>query len=160
MIAAINPWLLIGAASLILASFFGGVTAGKKLERTTWLQAQIELQAAADAETARANEVAKLYGTALSTSQDTAFKLRRKLNEQREQLASCIPGGGVRFTPAFTGLYNDALQTDARHPGQPVGEATGTDAATVLATHTENGLRWKNCRLQLNSLIDILEPMK
>jgi len=160
MIPGLNPWLLIGVLLATLASFFGGVTAGKKMERSTWLQAQIELQAAKDAETRRANQVAKAYGTALSTSQDTAFNLRRKLNEQREQLASCLPGGGVRFTPTFAGLYNDALQTDARHSGQPVGEAAGTDAATVLDTHTENGLRWKNCRLQLNSLIDILEPMK
>ena len=160
MIPGLNPWLLIGVLLAILASFFGGVTAGKKMERSTWLQAQIELQAAKDAETRRANQVAKAYGTALLTSQDTASTLRRKLNEQREQLASCLPGGGVRFTPAFTGLYNDALQTNARHPGQPAGEAAGADAVTVLDTHIENGRRWSACRLQLNALIDILEPLK
>jgi len=160
MFGPLNPWLLLGALAAAVAVFFGGVSAGKKMERSTWLQAQIELQAAKDLETARANEIAKLYGTALSTSQDTAFNLRRKLNEQREQLASCLPGGGVRFTRAFAGLYNDALQTNAGHPGQPAGEAAGTDAVTVLDTHVENGLRWKNCRLQLNSLIDILEPLQ
>jgi len=156
----LNPWLIAGLLLALSASFIGGVSTGKDLERATWLEREVELQAAKDLETARANEIAKLYGTALSTSQDTAFNLRRKLNEQREQLASCLPGGGVRFTAAFSGLYNDALQTDARHPGQPAGEATGTDAVTVLDTHTENGLRWKNCRLQLNSLIDILEPLQ
>ena len=160
MLGAMNPWLLIGAASLILASFFGGLNAGKTMERATWLEREQELQIAKDAETARANQVAKLYGAALLTSQDTASSLRRKLNDQREQLASCIPGGGVRFTPAFTGLYNDALQTNARHPGESAGAAPGTDAFAVLDTHIENGNRWKACRLQLNALIDILEKQQ
>lgn len=160
MIKALNPWLLLGALLAILASFIGGMSAGKKLERAGWLEREQELQALADQETERANQIALIYGTSLSTSQDTAFNLRRKLNEQRDQLAACLPGGGVRFTPAFAGLYNDALQTNAGHPSQPVGEAAGADATAVLDTHIENGRRWKNCRDQLNSLIDILEPMQ
>lgn len=160
MIKALNPWLLLGALLAILASFIGGMSAGKKLERTTWLEREQELQKLADQETARANEIAKLYGTALSTSQDTAFNLRRKLNEQRDQLAACLPGGGVRLSGGFVSLFNDALQTNAGHPGQPVGEAAGADATAVLDTHIENGRRWKNCRDQLNSLIDILEHKK
>jgi len=158
MIPGVNPWLLIGVASAILVSFFGGVTAGKKLERTAWLEREVELQQIADAETERANKIATIYGTSLNEIQDVSHNLRRKLNEQRDQLASCIPGGGVRFTPGFVGLYNDALQTNATNSGKPVGEATGASADTILATHIENGYRWRVCRNQLNALIDILEP--
>ena len=156
----LNPWLIVGLLSAVLASFIGGISVGKDLERADWLQAHQDQQKLADAETARANKIAMLYGTALSTSQDTAFNLRRKLNEQRDQLATCTTSGGVRLTPAFAGLYNDSLQTNAGNPSKPVGEAAGTDAVTVLDTHIENGRRWKNCRDQLNSLIDILEPAK
>ena len=155
-----NPWLLIGAASAILASFFGGINVGTKMERTSWLEREQELQAQVQAETKRANQVAVIYGEALVTSQDTALRLRKQFNEQREQLSSCLPGGGVRFTPAFVGLYNEALQTDAANPGQPAGEASGADPAAVIDTHIENGRRWKDCRSQLNSLIDILEAQK
>lgn len=160
ILPTINPWLLLAAVSAILASFIGGMSAGKSLERSDWLEREQELQAQAQAETERANHVAVIYGESLVTSQDTVFKLRRKLNEQREQLASCLPGGGVRFTGAFVGLYNEALQTDAADTGKPAGEAAGTDAATVLDAHIENGRRWKNCRDQLNSIIDILEAQK
>ena len=160
MVMGISPWLLIGAASLILASFFGGLSAGAKMERASWLEQQQELRALADKETARANEIATIYGQSLSKSQDTAHNLRRKLNEQRDQLASCLPGGGVRFTGAFVGLYNDALQTGTANPGQPAGEADGASADTVIDAHIENGRRWKDCRSQLNSIIDILEATK
>ena len=160
ILPTINPWLLIGAASLILASFIGGISVGTKMERSDWLEREQELQAQAQAETERANQVAGVYGESLVTSQDTAYQLRRKLNEQREQLASCLPGGGVRFTPAFAGLYNEALQGDAANSSEPAGAAAGTDAATVIDTHIENGRRWKNCRNQLNALIDILESTK
>ena len=160
MVMGINPWLLIGAASLILASFIGGISVGTKMERSEWLEREQELQAQVAAETKRANQVATIYGESLVTSQDTAFKLRRKLNEQRDQLASCLPGGGVRFTGTFVGLYNDALQTDTANPGQPAGEADGASADTVIDAHIENGRRWKDCRSQLNSLIDILEAQK
>lgn len=160
MVMGTNPWLLIGALSAILASFIGGISVGTKMERSDWLEREQELQALADKETARANEIATIYGQSLSKSQDTAFNLRRKLNEQRDQLASCLPGGGVRFTGAFVGLYNEALQTDAPNPSQPVGEADGARTDTVLDTHIENGKRWKNCRDQLNSIIDILEAQK
>ena len=160
MFGTINPWLLLGAASLILASFFGGISVGTKMERSEWLEREQELQAQVQAETERANQVAVIYGESLVTSQDTAFKLRRKLNEQREQLAACLPGGGVRFTGAFVGLYNEALQVNAANPGEPTGEADGASADTVIDAHIENGRRWKDCRSQLNSLIDILEAQK
>jgi hypothetical protein len=160
ILPTINPWLLIAAVSAILASFFGGVSAGKKMERSDWLEREAQYQQQVQKETDRANEVATIYGLSLNQSNDKAANLRRQLNEQREQLASCLPGGGVRFTPAFAGLYNDALQSNAADSGKPSGEAAGTDAATVLDTHIENGKRWKNCRDQLNSLIDILEPAK
>ena len=160
MSGTINPWLLIGALSVILASFIGGISVGTKMERSDWLEREQELKDQVQAETERANQVAVIYGEWLVTSQDTAFKLRRKLNEQREQLASCLPGGGVRFTGAFVGLYNEALQTDAANPGQSAGEASGADPAAVIDTHIENARRHKDCRSQLNSLIDILEAQK
>lgn len=156
----LNPWLILGCLVALSASFIGGVSAGKKWERTGWLEREVELQKQVDAETKRANNIALIYGKSLATSQDTAFQLRRKLNEQRDQLASCLPGGGVRFTGAFVGMYNAALQANAANPGQPAGEADGTGADTVLETHIENGRRWTDCRSQLNSLIDILEPLQ
>lgn len=160
MFGTINPWLLIGAASAILASFIGGISVGTKMERTEWLEREQAYQAEVQAETDRANQVAVLYGESLSKSQDTAFNLRRKLNEQREQLAACLPGGGVRFTGAFVGLYNEALQGDAANPSQPAGEASGADPAAVIDTNIENGRRWKDCRNKLNALIDILKSKK
>ena len=160
MIKALNPWLLLGALLAILASFIGGMSAGKKLERTSWLEREQELQKLADQETERANQIALIYGTSLSTSQDTAFNLRRKLNEQRDQLASCLPSGGVRLSGSFVSLFNDALQADAGNPVAPAGEATGADPAELADAHIENGRRWKACRLQLNALIDILDRAK
>lgn len=160
ILPTINPWLLLAAVSAILASFIGGMSAGKSLERSDWLEREAQYQQQVQAETNKANEIATIYGLSLNQSNDKAANLRRQLNEQREQLASCLPGGGVRFTPAFAGLYNEALQTDAADTGKPAGEAAGTDAATVLDTHIENGKRWKNCRDQLNSIIDILEAQK
>lgn len=157
ILPTINPWLLLAAVSAILASFIGGMSAGKSLERSDWLELEAQYQQQVQAETNKANEIATIYGLSLNQSNDKAANLRRQLNEQREQLAACLPGGGVRFTPAFAGLYNEALQTDAADTGKPAGEAAGTDAATVLDTHIENGKRWKNCRDQLNSIIDILE---
>jgi hypothetical protein len=160
MFPVLNPWLLLGAVSVIAASFFGGLSAGKKIERSAWLEREQEYQSQIQAETDRANKVATIYSQSLATSQDTAFNLRRKINEQREQLASCLPGGGVRFSSAFVGLYNDALQSPAANTGKPAGPPDGAGADTVLDTHVENGRRWKDCRTQLNSLIDILEPLQ
>ena len=160
MVMGTNPWLLIGALSAILASFIGGISVGTKMERTSWLEREQELQAQVQAEEERANQVATIYGESLGKSQDTAFNLRRKLNEQRDQLASCLPGGGVRFTGAFVGLYNEALQGNAADSGEPSGEASGADPVAVLDTHIENGRRHKDCRTQLNALIDILEAQK
>lgn len=157
ILPTINPWLLIAAASAILASFIGGMSAGKSLERSEWLEREAQYQQQVQAETDRANKVATIYGLSLNQSNDKAANLRRQLNEQREQLASCLPGGGVRFTGDFVRLYDGALQSNAADTGKPVGEATGADAVAVLDTHIENGKRWKNCRDQLNSLIDILE---
>lgn len=157
ILPTINPWLLLAAASAILVSFFGGMSAGKSLERADWLEREAEYQQQVRKETERANEVATIYGLSLNQSNDKAANLRRLLNEQREQLASCLPGGGVRFTGDFVRLYNSALQSNAADTGKPAGEATGADAVAVLDTHIENGKRWKNCRDQLNSLIDILE---
>lgn len=157
ILPTINPWLLIAAASAILASFIGGMSAGKSLERSEWLEREEQHRALVKAETQRANQVAMIYGKSLQTSQDTAHQLRRKLNEQREQLASCDVRGGVRFTPAFIRLHDDALQADAANSSEPAGAASGADSAAILDTHIENGRRWKDCRNQLNALIDILE---
>lgn len=160
MIPGLNPWLLIGALLATLASFIGGVSVGKDLERADWLERDRQLQAQVDAETERANQIALIYGTSLSTSQDTAYQLRRKLNEQRDQLASCLPGGGVRLSGGFVSLFNDALQADAGNPGEPAGASDGASPAEVADISIENGHRWKACRLQLNALIDILETAK
>ena len=160
ILPTINPWLLIAAASTILVSFFGGTSTGKKLERSEWLEREAKCQQQVQAETDRANEVATIYGLSLNQSNDKAANLRRQMNEQRKQLASCLPGGGVRFTGDFVRLYDGALQSNAADTGKPAGEATGADAVAVLDTHIENGKRWKNCRDQLNSLIDILENRK
>lgn len=160
ILPTINPWLLIAAASAILASFIGGMSTGKKLERSEWLEREAKYQQQVQAETDRANEVATIYGLSLHQSNDKAANLRRQLNEQREQLASCLPGGGVRFTPAFIRLHDDALQADAANSSEPAGAASGADAAAILDTHIENGRRWKDCRNQLNALIDILESTK
>ena len=160
MFGAINHWLLIGALSASLASFIGGISVGTKMERSDWLEREQELKAQVQAETERANQVAVIYGESLVTSQYTALRLRKQLNEQREQLASCLPGGGVRFTPAFVRLHDDALQADAANPSEPAGAASGADSAAILDAHIENGRRWKDCRNQLNALIDILESTK
>lgn len=155
-----NPWLLIGALSAILASFIGGISVGTKMERTEWLERKQAYQAEVQAETDRANQVAVIYGESLGKSQDTVFNLRRKLNEQRDKLASCLPGGGVRLTDSFVGVFNEALQSNAADSSKPTGEASGADPVAVLDTHIENGRRWKGCRDQLNSIIDILEAHK
>ena len=160
ILPTINPWLLLAAVSAILASFIGGLSAGKSLERSDWLEREAKYQQQVQAETNKANEIATIYGLSLNQSNDKAANLRRQLNEQREQLASCSPGGGVRFTSDFVRLHDDALQADAANPGEPAGEASGADSAEVLDTHIENGRRWKDCRNQLNALIDILESTK
>lgn len=159
---ALNPWLLLGALLAALALFGSGISVGKDLERAEWLDREQQNQAMVDAETARANQIAMTYGAALNTANDTAATLRRKLNEQRDQLATCLPGGGVRFTGAFVRLHDDALQSGGGNPDQPAGSPAGTGVAAdrILDTQIENGRRWKACRDQLNALIDILEPKR
>jgi hypothetical protein len=154
----VNPWLILGAVSAVLASFGIGAKVGSDMTETKWLKKEAEYQAQVDAESKRANEVAMIYGKSLQTSQDTASRLRRELNNVRNELSTCMPGGGVRFTGDFVRLFNHGLQTSAADTGQSAGETAGADDVTVLETHIENGKRWKQCRDQLNSLIDILEP--
>ena len=157
MILGANPWLILGALSLSAVTFIGGMSVGKQLERTSWLERDQEYQEQLNQENKRSQEVAKIYSLSLQQSQDQSANLRRKLNEQQLKLDHCIPGGGVRFTPAFTGLYNEALQTSTRDTKQSISEAAGTDSIELLSTHIENGRRHKDCRNQLNALIDILE---
>jgi hypothetical protein len=152
----LNPWLLLGAATAVLAACGSGIVVGKKLERTAWLEREAAYQQQVQAETDRANEVAQAYGLALNQSNDKAAQLRRKIHEQRDQLASCTSAGGVRLTPDFVGLYDAALQTNPANPGEPAGETGGADPVELLAVQVENGQRWKSCRDQLNALIDIL----
>jgi hypothetical protein len=156
----LNPWLLLGVLTAGLVLFGSGVKVGSDMNEAKHMAALEAHREQVAAETARANKTATIYGQSLMASQDTAYQLRRKLNEQREQLATCLPGGGVRFTPAFVGLYNDALQTNAGNPSQPTGQADGASAFDVAETQIENGRRWYACRSQLNSLIDILEPQR
>lgn len=160
MIGLTNPWLLLGALLVILASFGTGAKVGANWNEGKHLAAMAEQQKLTDAETARANKVAMIYGESLLISQDTASKLRRDLNNARGKLATCTPDGGVRFTPAFVGLRNDALQADAGDPGKPADPAAGTGvtADDLAEQDIENGRRWKACRSQLNALIDILGP--
>lgn len=162
MIPGLNPWLLLGALSAALVLFGSGISVGRDLERTEWLERDQQHQEAVQAETARAGQVAMAYGTALNEANDKATTLRRKLDEQRDQLAGCLPGGGVRFTPAFTSLHDAALQSASRDSTEPAGPAAGAGvtADRVLDTQIENGRRWRACRDQLNALIDILEPKR
>ena len=153
-----NPWLLLGAVFAALALFGAGVNVGADLNEGKHLAAADAQKKLTDAETARANQVATIYGQSLLTSQDTASKLRRDLNNARGKLATYTPDGGVRFTPAFVGLRNDALQTDAADPGKPADPSAGAGvtADDIAEQDIENGRRWKACRSQLNALIDIL----
>lgn len=152
-----NRWLLAGALLAILVSFTGGVAAGKSMERTTWLEEEREYAQLIQEESTRANQVAEIYGMSLASSQDTVFHLRRKLNEQKEQLASCVPGGGMRLTPVFVGLYDEALQASPTDTSKPADSSTGASAAEVLDIQIENGRRWKQCRDQLNALIEVVK---
>lgn len=158
----LNPWLLLGALLAALALFGSGISVGKDLERAEWLERDRQHQEAMAAETKRADQIAMAYGTALNEANDKASTLRRKLDEQRDQLAACLPGGGVRFTGAFVRLHDEALQSGGGDSAQPAGPAAGAGVAAdrVLDTQIENGRRWKACRDQLNALIDILEPKR
>ena len=161
MIPVVNPWMLLGAVSIALALFGSGVKVGADLAAAKYLKARQALQDKADQEEKRANQVAAIYGQSLLTSQDTAFELRRRLNETKSNLARCNQAdGGVRFTGAFVGLRNDALQSGAGNSIKPTDPPTGAGitADQLIEQDIENGRRWKACRLQLNALIDILEP--
>ena len=158
MIGALNPWLLLGGVLVILASFGTGVKTGIDWNEGKHLAAMAEQQKLIDKETERANQVATIYGESLLTSQDTASKLRRDLNNVRGKLTVCDSAGGVRFTPEFVGLRDAAMQTDAGHSGKSADPAAGAGATAdeLLENDIENGRRWKACRSQLNALIDVL----
>lgn len=158
MIGALNPWVLLGAVLAALALFGAGVNVGVDLNEGKHLAALAEQQKLTDAETERANQVAAIYGESLLTSQDTASKLRRELNNVRGKLTVCDSAGGVRFTPEFVGLRDAAMQTDAGHPGKSADPAAGAGATAdeLIENDIENGRRWKACRSQLNALIDVL----
>lgn len=158
----LNPWLLLGALSAILVSFIGGVSVGKDLERAEWLERDRQHQAATEAETARANEIAVMYGTALNSANDVATALRRKMNEQRAHLSECQPSGDVVLNDTFVRVYNAALQSGSGDAGEPAGASggAGTTPDRVLDTHIENGRRWRACRDQLNAVIDAYEGQK
>jgi hypothetical protein len=142
--------------------FGSGISVGKDLERAEWLERDQRQSKLVEAETERAAVVAQAYGTALNDANDKATTLRRKLDEQHNQLANCLPGGGVRFTPAFASLHDAALQSASRDSAEPTGAPAGAGVAAdrVLDTQIENGRRWRACRDQLNALIDILEPKR
>lgn len=158
MIGLTNPWLLLGAVLVVLSSFGAGLKAGATWNEGKHLAALAEQQKLTDAETARANKVATIYGESLLTSQDTVSKLRKELSNARGKLATCTPDGGVRFTAAFVGLRNSALQAAATDTGKPADPPAGAGATPddILDQDIENGRRWKACRLQLNALIDAL----
>lgn len=158
MFGALNPWLLLGALLAILASFGAGMNVGTRMAEANHSEALVEQQKLTDQETARANQIALIYGESLNTSQDVAVKLRKELNNARGKLTSCSPGNVVRFTGDFVRLHNDALQAGPADTSKPVDSPTGAGvtADELIDTGIENGRRWKGCRDQLNALIDIL----
>ena len=157
----LNPWLLLAALLAILGSFIGGLSAGKDIERSAWLEREMQHQKTVDQETSRANGVAILYGNALNESQETAAKLRRQLNESRKNLSDCS-SGNARLNAEFVRLRDEAMQSASADSGKPSGAADGAgiDPADLLEIDIENGRRWKSCRQQLNALIDILGDSK
>lgn len=158
MTGVLNPWSLLAGVLLILASFGTGVKVGVKWNEGEHLAAMAEQQKLTDAETERANQVAMIYGESLLTSQDTASKLRKELNDVRGKLTVCDGAGGVRFTPEFVGLRDAAMQADGKNTAKlaysPAGASVTADE--LVENDIENGRRWKACRTQLNALIDIL----
>lgn len=157
MFGVVNPWLLVGALSAILASFFGGLSAGKDIERSNWLERESQHAKQVEKETDLANSIAIAYGQELNSSQEKATKLRRDLNESRKKLSTCADGS-ARLTDDFVRLRDAAMQADSKNSGQPSSQADGAgiDPAEIVEIDIENGRRWKACRGQLNSLIDIL----
>ncbi|MFM7010856.1 MAG: hypothetical protein ACKO0Z_16290 [Betaproteobacteria bacterium] len=156
-----NPWLLLAALLAILGSFIGGLSAGKDIERSAWMEREMLHQKTVDQETSRANGVAILYGNALNESQETATKLRRQLNESRKILSDCS-SGNARLNAEFVRLRDAAMQSAAADPGKPASATNGAgiDPADLIDIDIENGRRWKACRGQLNALIDILGDSK
>ena len=153
----LNAWLLVGALLVTAASYFMGLSDGIDQEQGKQAIAQARLQSLIDAQNERAQVIATTYAESIQTSSDTALKLRRELDGTKKNLVTC-DAGRAWLSAEFVRLHDAALQAVPNDTGKSTGEAAGAVAPEVLLdTEIENGKRWRNCRDQLNAIIDILE---
>ena len=153
----LNPWLIIVALGALIAATGIGYRLGGDSARASLYEEIKSQQDEAEKLRAAAVTYATHYETQRQASLDTASQLRRRINEHRNQLANC-DGRFVLLNAQFMRLRNEAMQPAARDSDEPSGTTAGTvTPEELLENDIENGQRWKQCRDQLNALIEALK---
>lgn len=157
----LNPWVLLGSVLILLGSCSTGYVAGRKHEANSWkaeqakvLDAQIKER---EAYLANVTEMVKQYN-------EKKEKTRVVYRTIREQ----VPGattGGVCFSQSAVSLWNSGLSGEKLLSGSTPGAAdapagNGASDTEVLGNAVTNFEQYKQCRDQLNKLIDWHEKFK
>lgn len=157
MIGVLNPWLLLASVVFVSASFGFGMKVGGDVQIAKAAKQLERLEQDRKALEKAAITYAIAYEEQKQTSLDTASTLRMEIRENQDKLSACRNGRAV-LSREFIRLRDAALQTRDADPGQSSDSAAGTiDPGTLLEFEVENGQRWKQCRVQLNTLISVLK---
>lgn len=151
----LNPWVLLCVLATLATSCTTGYVAGRKHEANSWkaeqaeqLQAQIKER---EVYLANITEMVKQYN-------EKKEKTRVVYRTIREEVPVVTTGGGCLGAGAV-GLWNKGLAGQLALPPAPAGAAdspagTGATDTEVLGNAVENFEQYKQCRDQLNALID------
>lgn len=154
----LNPWLIVAFLLALATAGGSGFKLGMDHVRAQELAQLQEAQKAADEKQEVINGYAKSYEVLKQNSDEAAANLRRQLNEQRGQLSACS-GNFALLNARYVRLHNAALQAASANSDQPANASTGAGFVTaddVIDNAIENGKRWKQCRTQLNALIEVV----
>lgn len=150
-----NPWLILGAVFAIFSSCTTGYVAGRKHESNKWKAAEAEQLAQQikdrDAYLANVAEMVKLYNEKKEKTRVVYRTIREEVPVETTG-AKCLGAGA-------TGLWNKGLAGEVVLPGAAAGAAdspagNGATDTEVLGNAITNFEQYKQCRDQLNALID------
>lgn len=148
--------LAIFVGALLVATNTWSYRHGIKIERADWVNKQLEASEAADKERAGYEELARGLVKRYLEQESKANGYYRKW---RNSVANATTGR-VCFSADAVSLYNSSLFGKDDLPAAAGGTSeapTGTGGATdreVLTTNIDNNQLYKQCRDQLNAIID------
>jgi hypothetical protein len=136
-----NPYTILGAILLLVATAFGGISAGKKLERAEWQKEKIVLQAQqqaqVEAQFRQFDQQVKINDAKARKAADTYEDAITQLtHDAAADVAAVKRAGGLRITAPARACKSTAAAESAG-PSQP--DETGTETLRLPVT-IEDGL--------------------